>query len=62
MVEILSLRGSLFEELPKELEQLGKLRLLDLCVCDRLKRIPTNVIRRLSQLEELDIGRHSFSN
>ncbi|XP_031280934.1 probable disease resistance protein At4g27220 [Pistacia vera] len=55
-LEILSLKDSIFDELPKELGELGKLRLLDLRACDVLKKIPSNVIQRLSQLEELYMG------
>ncbi|KAJ0101996.1 hypothetical protein Patl1_04199 [Pistacia atlantica] len=52
-LEILSLRDSLFDEFPKELGALTELRLLDLRNCSQLKRIPSNVISRFSQLEEL---------
>ncbi|XP_031274931.1 disease resistance protein At4g27190-like [Pistacia vera] len=57
--EILSLRGSLFDEFPKELGALTELRLLDLSNCRHVKRISSNVIKRFSQLEELYVG-HSF--
>ncbi|XP_031268608.1 disease resistance protein At4g27190-like isoform X2 [Pistacia vera] len=65
-LEILSFRGSRFDELPIELSELKELRMLDLreCYqlkkissdlrgCYRLKRIHSNLIRSLSQLEEL---------
>ncbi|KAJ0044618.1 hypothetical protein Pint_04141 [Pistacia integerrima] len=52
-LEILSLRGSLFDEFPKELGALTELRILDLRDCSQLKVIPSNVISRFSQLEEL---------
>ncbi|OMO81737.1 Disease resistance protein [Corchorus capsularis] len=52
-LEILSLSGSDIEVLPDEVGELKSLRLLDLSLCSKLKRIPPNVIRRLSQLEEL---------
>ncbi|OMP12122.1 Disease resistance protein [Corchorus olitorius] len=52
-LEILSFYGSDIEILPDEVGELKSLRLLDLSYCTRLKRIPPNVIRRLSQLEEL---------
>ncbi|KAJ0046888.1 hypothetical protein Pint_04126 [Pistacia integerrima] len=55
-IEILSLGFSLFDEFPKELGALTELRLLDLRDCRRLKRIPSNVIPRFSQLEELYVG------
>ncbi|KAK9209248.1 hypothetical protein WN944_001612 [Citrus x changshan-huyou] len=61
-LEILSLRGCFFDELAKELGELGELRQLDLRGCSSLRRIPANVIRSLSQLEELYIGEDSFSN
>ncbi|XP_031286953.1 disease resistance protein At4g27190-like isoform X2 [Pistacia vera] len=54
-LEILSFRGSRFEELPIELSGLKELRMLDLRGCNQLKRIPSNLIRSFSQLEELYI-------
>ena len=47
--------------LPSELGEMASLKMLDLTECDKLKQIPPNVIRRLSQLEELIIG-GSFLN
>ncbi|KAJ0044357.1 hypothetical protein Pint_04530 [Pistacia integerrima] len=61
-LEILSLEGSVFDELPDELGELSQLRLLDLFECSTLKRIPPNVLRRLSHLEELYIGSSSYSS
>ncbi|KAJ0088856.1 hypothetical protein Patl1_33083 [Pistacia atlantica] len=52
-LEILSFRGSRFDELPLELSELKELRMLDLRGCFELKRIPSNLIRSFSQLEEL---------
>ncbi|KAJ0027763.1 hypothetical protein Pint_36501 [Pistacia integerrima] len=52
-LEILSFRGSRFDELPIELRELKELRMLDLRGCSELKRIPSNLIRSFSQLEEL---------
>ncbi|OMO81260.1 Disease resistance protein [Corchorus capsularis] len=52
-LEILSFFGSDIEVLPDGVGELTSLRLLDLSYCRRLKRIPPNVMRRLSQLEEL---------
>ncbi|KAJ0053020.1 hypothetical protein Pint_02738 [Pistacia integerrima] len=52
-LEILSFRGSCFEELPIELSELKELRVLDLRGCSALERIPSNLIRSFSQLEEL---------
>ncbi|XP_031284121.1 disease resistance protein At4g27190-like [Pistacia vera] len=61
-LEILSLEGSVFDELPEELGELSQLRLLDLFNCFTLKRIPPNVLQRLSHLEELYIGSSSYSS
>ncbi|TXG67022.1 hypothetical protein EZV62_008297 [Acer yangbiense] len=58
-VEILSLKGSEIVELPEELGELSKLRMLDITDCRKLKRIPANVIPRLSRLEELYIGSYN---
>ncbi|KAL5802858.1 hypothetical protein ACOSQ4_031163 [Xanthoceras sorbifolium] len=59
-LEILDLHGSEFVELPGELRELSKLRMLDIRDCSKLKWIPVNVISRLSRLEELYIGNNSF--
>ncbi|KAL4619067.1 hypothetical protein ACB092_06G054700 [Castanea dentata] len=47
--------------LPSELGEMASLKMLDLTRCDQLQQIPPNVIRRLSQLEELSIS-ISFKN
>ena len=52
-LESLSLIGSDIEQLPKEIEQLIHLRLLDLSNCSKLQVIPPNIISSLSQLEYL---------
>ncbi|KAA3453080.1 putative disease resistance protein [Gossypium australe] len=52
-LHILSLSGSNITELPIEAGDLEKLRLLDLSNCYILRRIAPNLIRRLSNLEEL---------
>ncbi|XP_031254998.1 disease resistance protein At4g27190-like isoform X2 [Pistacia vera] len=52
-LEILSFRGSCFDELPIELSELKELRMLDLRDCYKLERIPSNLIQSFSQLEEL---------
>ncbi|KAM5549370.1 disease resistance protein [Rosa sericea] len=52
-LEILSLRKSDLEELPDEIGNLTKLRMLDLSGSGSIKRIPSNLISRLSRLEEL---------
>ncbi|XP_052304493.1 disease resistance protein RPS2-like isoform X2 [Populus trichocarpa] len=48
------------EELPDEIGELKELRLLDVTGCERLRRIPVNLIGRLKKLEELLIGDYSF--
>ncbi|KAG4149624.1 hypothetical protein ERO13_D05G345300v2 [Gossypium hirsutum] len=52
-LHILSLSGSDIIELPTEAGDLENLRLLDLSYCFELRRITPNLIRRLSDLEEL---------
>ncbi|XP_039034050.1 disease resistance protein At4g27190-like [Hibiscus syriacus] len=52
-LEILDLRGSRMEMLPKEIGQLTRIKLLDLTECRRLKVISPNVLSSLSRLEEL---------
>ncbi|KAJ0088633.1 hypothetical protein Patl1_33159 [Pistacia atlantica] len=59
-LEILSFRGSRFDELPKELSVLEELRMLDLRQCYQLQRIPSNLIGRFAQLEELYIEKDIF--
>ncbi|GKV33279.1 hypothetical protein SLEP1_g41807 [Rubroshorea leprosula] len=55
-LEVLSLAGCDIEELPREMEKLTKLKLLDLSDCTKLKVIPRQVLARLSKLEELKMG------
>ncbi|KAJ0011250.1 hypothetical protein Pint_32818 [Pistacia integerrima] len=59
-LKILSFRGSRFDELPIELSELKELRMFDLRECYKLKRIPSNLIRSFSQLEELYMGKDIF--
>ncbi|XP_011013199.1 PREDICTED: disease resistance protein At4g27190-like isoform X3 [Populus euphratica] len=60
-LKILGLMGCLsIKELPDEIGELKELRLLDVTDCDRLSRIPVNLIGRLKKLEELLIGDCSF--
>ncbi|KAI9403461.1 hypothetical protein POPTR_001G429890v4 [Populus trichocarpa] len=60
-LKILGLRRCLsIEELPDEIGELKELRLLDVTGCERLRRIPVNLIGRLKKLEELLIGDRSF--
>ncbi|GLT87873.1 hypothetical protein SLE2022_059280 [Rubroshorea leprosula] len=58
-LEILSLLKSDFEELPGEIGQLTRLKLLDLSNCNKLKIIPPCVLASMSRLEELYL-RNSF--
>ncbi|XP_024192398.1 uncharacterized protein LOC112196311 [Rosa chinensis] len=58
---ILSFRGSCIKELPDELKNLSKLRLLDLTGCIGLEMISPRVISSLTQLEELYMW-NSFDN
>ncbi|XP_061995140.1 probable disease resistance protein At4g27220 isoform X2 [Rosa rugosa] len=60
-LEILSFHGSNVKLLPKEIGQLTRLRLLDLTNCSKLEVISPNVISSLKRLEELRIGKNSFS-
>ncbi|XP_057431771.1 disease resistance protein SUMM2-like isoform X2 [Lotus japonicus] len=59
-LQMLSLLGSRFEQLPKQFGQLQKLRLLDLRDT-YLQVIPPNALGNLTSLEELYL-RNSFSN
>ncbi|XP_031254519.1 probable disease resistance protein At4g27220 [Pistacia vera] len=55
-LEVLSFEGSDIEQLPGEIRQLTRLKLLDLSNCLNLRYIAPNVISCLSQLEELYMG------
>ncbi|GAY65725.1 hypothetical protein CUMW_243270 [Citrus unshiu] len=55
-LEVLSFLKSDIKQLPEELGQLTKLRLLDLTDCFDLKVIAPNLISSLSRLEELYMG------
>ncbi|KAJ0098325.1 hypothetical protein Patl1_22018 [Pistacia atlantica] len=55
-LEILSFMKSDIEQLPREIRQLTRLKLLDLSNCLNLRYIAPNVISSLSQLEELYMG------
>ncbi|XP_022753328.1 probable disease resistance protein At4g27220 isoform X2 [Durio zibethinus] len=52
-LEVLSFSCSDIKELPEEIGDLDNLKLLDLSYCEELQRIPSQLIRRLSKLEEL---------
>uniref|UniRef100_A0A2N9GNC9 Uncharacterized protein n=1 Tax=Fagus sylvatica TaxID=28930 RepID=A0A2N9GNC9_FAGSY len=51
-LEILSFLGSKIKELPREIGNLGHLKLLDLSECSTLQRIPYGLLSSLSRLEE----------
>jgi hypothetical protein len=55
-LEILSFLGSKIKELPREIGNLGHLKLLDLSECSTLQRIPYGLLSSLSRLEELYMG------
>ncbi|GLT51846.1 hypothetical protein SLA2020_252250 [Shorea laevis] len=55
-LQVLSLVGCDIKELPEETKELGKLTLLDLSDCSQLMVIPPDVLKSLSQLEELYLG------
>uniref|UniRef100_A0A2N9FC43 Uncharacterized protein n=1 Tax=Fagus sylvatica TaxID=28930 RepID=A0A2N9FC43_FAGSY len=52
-LEMLSFLGSEIKELPREIGNLGHLKLLDLSECSTLQRIPYGLLSSLSRLEEL---------
>ncbi|GKV25956.1 hypothetical protein SLEP1_g35329 [Rubroshorea leprosula] len=58
-LEILSLPWAVVEELPREIGQLTRLKLLDLSNCTKLRVIPPRVFANMSRLEELYL-RNSF--
>ncbi|KAG2663970.1 hypothetical protein I3760_16G057600 [Carya illinoinensis] len=55
-LEILSFCDSNIEELPREIGNLSRLKLLDMKRCGSLKRIAAGVLSGLSRLEELYMG------
>ncbi|XP_044477896.1 probable disease resistance protein At4g27220 isoform X7 [Mangifera indica] len=57
-LKVLSLQGSCIKEFSTEMGQLTQLRLLDLSYCRQLKVIASNVISKLSQLEELYLNNY----
>ncbi|KAM5553561.1 hypothetical protein ABKV19_025672 [Rosa sericea] len=59
-LEFLSFKGSDFRQLPKEIGQLTRLRLLDLNGCSQLELISPNVLSSLKRLEDLRMG-NSFN-
>ncbi|GFY92880.1 hypothetical protein Acr_08g0012760 [Actinidia rufa] len=61
-LEILRIRGSIIMELPKEIERMVNLRLLDLSECELFERISPGVISGLVGLEELYMRGNYLSN
>jgi len=59
-LEVLSFAHSNIKELPTEIGNLSSLRLLDLTNCNDLIVISTNVLIRLSRLEELYLRMNNF--
>ncbi|GAY67063.1 hypothetical protein CUMW_253660 [Citrus unshiu] len=59
-LEILSFRNSHIEQLPEQIGNLTRLKLLDLSNCSKLKVIEPEVMSRLSRLNELYMG-NSFT-
>ncbi|XP_050237707.1 uncharacterized protein LOC126687246 isoform X2 [Mercurialis annua] len=55
-LKILSLVDAYIVELPKEIEQLTRLKILDLSNCSKLKVIHAYVLSKLTMLEELYLG------
>ncbi|GLT32034.1 hypothetical protein SLA2020_067280 [Shorea laevis] len=55
-LEILSLPCAVVEELPREIGQLTRLKLVDLSNCTKLQIIPSRVLANMSRLEELYLG------
>ena len=52
-LEILSIIGSEIKKLPGEMRNLSYLKLLDLTNCNRVERIPPDLLSNLSHLKEL---------
>uniref|UniRef100_A0A7N2M911 Disease resistance protein n=1 Tax=Quercus lobata TaxID=97700 RepID=A0A7N2M911_QUELO len=61
-LEALSFYRCGIKALPSELGEMTSLKMLHLTYCHKLERIPSNVIGRLSQLEELIIISNRFRN
>lgn len=60
-LKVLDFAGSTLERLPEQIGQLTRLQMLNLSKCHKLKVIPSNVISRLVNLEELNMER-SFND
>ncbi|XP_021618364.1 disease resistance protein At4g27190 [Manihot esculenta] len=52
-LRVLSFANSYIVELPRQIEQLARLKVLDVSNCSKLKMIPANALSKLSELEEL---------
>ncbi|XP_021602179.1 uncharacterized protein LOC110607389 isoform X1 [Manihot esculenta] len=52
-LRVLSFANSYVVELPRQIEQLARLKVLDVSNCFKLKMIPANALSKLSELEEL---------
>ncbi|KAG8650665.1 uncharacterized protein LOC110619225 isoform X2 [Manihot esculenta] len=52
-LRVLSFANSYVVELPRQIEQLARLKVLDVSNCSKLKMIPANTLSKLSELEEL---------
>ncbi|KAG8650687.1 hypothetical protein MANES_07G060300v8 [Manihot esculenta] len=52
-LRVLSFANSNVVELPRKIEQLARLKVLDVSNCSKLKMIPANALSKLSELEEL---------
>ena len=52
-LQVLNFADSFIVELPREIGQLSRLKLLDLSNCQHLEVIPANVLSKLRNLEEL---------
>ncbi|XP_043814390.1 uncharacterized protein LOC110618946 isoform X1 [Manihot esculenta] len=52
-LRVLSFANSYVVELPRQIEQLTRLKVLDVSNCSKLKMIPANALSKLSDLEEL---------
>uniref|UniRef100_A0A2C9WHI5 Uncharacterized protein n=1 Tax=Manihot esculenta TaxID=3983 RepID=A0A2C9WHI5_MANES len=52
-LRVLSFANSYVVELPRQIEQLTRLKVLDVSNCSKLKMIPANALSKLSELEEL---------
>ncbi|MED6166901.1 hypothetical protein PIB30_113884, partial [Stylosanthes scabra] len=59
-LEVLDLRACRFKQVPKEIEKLSKLKLLDLSGCEVLENYNSEAIGNCEQLEEFYVSGPSF--